>query len=251
MTRRSQQQSICADNALLLSDVHLSASHPDITTRFLDCLQTQLQGVEQLFILGDLFEVWIGDDAIDALADRVRTNLAAIAAAGVSIYFIHGNRDFLLGADYAETAGMQLLDDPSIVRSGPEHILLAHGDAWCVDDHAYQALRRQLRDPAWQTQFLTLPVVQRLAMARQARDASRRHTSAADTAIMDVHAATVAQVFHDHDVATIIHGHTHRPADHNHDGCTRHVLGDWHAHSSWLRLRAGALSRHGPVIADA
>jgi len=242
---------ICADNALLLSDVHLSAARPDITARFLACLQTQLAGVEQLFILGDLFEFWIGDDAIDALANQVSASLAEIAATGVSISFMHGNRDFLLGADYAHAAGMQLLPDPTVVVSGHERVLLAHGDAWCIDDHAYQALRQQVRDANWQAQFLALPIVQRLAMAQQARDASRAHTQQADMEIMDVNDTVVAGVFREHAVATIIHGHTHRPADHEANGCRRHVLGDWYQHSSWLRLQNGSINRHGEVISTA
>jgi len=242
---------ICADNALLLSDVHLSAARPDITARFLACLQTHLAGVEQLFILGDLFEFWIGDDAIDALANQVSASLAEIAATGVSISFMHGNRDFLLGADYAHTAGMQLLPDPTVVVSGHERVLLAHGDAWCIDDHAYQALRQQVRDANWQAQFLALPIAQRLAMAQQARDASRTHTQQADMEIMDVNDTVVAGVFREHAVATIIHGHTHRPADHEANGCRRHVLGDWYQHSSWLRLQNGSINRHGEVISTA
>lgn len=255
MISHAKPDLICADNALLLSDVHLSTARPDITTRLLACLQTQLRDVEQLFILGDLFEVWIGDDAADALAHQLSSRLAAIAASGVHIYFMHGNRDFLLGTTYADAAGMQLLADPCVVQSGEQRLLLAHGDAWCVDDHAYQALRRQLRDPAWQVQFLALPQTQRHAMAQQARDASQAHTSQAhnnqtSTDIMDVNAATVAQVFREHAIATIIHGHTHRPAEHDHDGCKRHVLGDWHQHDSWLRLRNGQLKRHGQVISS-
>jgi len=250
LTSTSNNSAICADNALLLSDVHLSAAHAGITARFLHCLEHQLQGVDQLFILGDLFEFWIGDDAADDLAVRVSSSLASIAEAGVQIYFMHGNRDFLLGADYAASAGMQLLADPTIVQSGNQRILLAHGDAWCIDDRAYQALRQQVRDPVWQAEFLALPATQRHAMAQQARDASHTHTSQASMKIMDVNAATVAQVFQEYDIACMIHGHTHRPADHKHGACVRHVLGDWFQHSSWLRLRHGQLNRHGSVMAD-
>ena len=240
-----------ADNALLLSDVHLSAARPDISERFLHCLRQQLQGVDQLFILGDLFELWIGDDAADALADELGSSLAAIAATGVQIHFMHGNRDFLLGTQYAAKAGMELLPDPSIVVSGQRRILLAHGDAWCTDDLPYQALRRQVRDPAWQREFLALSPAQRLAMAQQARDASRNHTSQASEDIMDVNPDQVAHAFAQHQVDCIIHGHTHRPADHRHAQGLRHVLGDWYQHSSWLRLRAGELSRHGRVLTSA
>jgi UDP-2,3-diacylglucosamine hydrolase len=250
LTSTSNQPAICADNALLLSDVHLSAAQADITARFLHCLKHQLQGVDQLFILGDLFEFWIGDDAADALADRVSASLACIAGSGVQIYFMHGNRDFLIGEQYAAAAGMQLLPDPTIVDSGGQRMLLAHGDAWCIDDHAYQALRQQVRDPAWQAEFLALPATQRYAMAQQARDASRTHTSQARMEIMDVNAATGAQVFQDYEVDCMVHGHTHRPADHNHQGCMRHVLGDWYQHSSWLRLHHGSLNRHGSLMTD-
>lgn len=236
------------DNAVLLSDVHLGAEHPQITNRFLHCLQHDLLGSEHLFILGDLFEAWIGDDATDAIADRIKPALSALAEQGLKIWFMHGNRDFLLGERYADAAGMRLLPDPCFVTSGQRRLLLAHGDAWCTDDLPYQALRQQVRDPQWQAGFLALPIDQRLAMARQARAASSAHTSTAADEIMDVNPQAIADVFSTHAVDAIIHGHTHRPADHCHGEQRRHVLGDWYQHSSWLRLQHGRIVRHGNTI---
>ncbi|MBS7456530.1 UDP-2,3-diacylglucosamine diphosphatase [Coralloluteibacterium stylophorae] len=233
---------------LFVSDLHLDPARPEITALFLRFLQEEAAGADALYLLGDLFEAWIGDDDPAPLGAEVASGLGAVADAGVPVYFMHGNRDFLLGRDYAARAGMRLLPDPAVVMLYGHPTLLTHGDALCSDDHAYQAFRAQTRDPAWRERFLAQPLAARQAFARQAREASRQHQAtvgggAAD--ITDVTPDTVAALFSRYGVDRVIHGHTHRPAVHTLevDGrtCTRIVLGDWFEQGSVLRVDADRL----------
>ncbi len=235
-------------NAILLSDVHLSEQAPDITRRFVDFLTTQTQTIENLFILGDLFEVWIGDDAPGTLGLQIAAELNALAKQGIDIYFMPGNRDFLIGPHYAQQAGMQLLEDPCTVQFNQKTILLAHGDAWCTDDIEYQKFRAHRLQPETQQAFLAMPVEQRLAFAQNARDASQKHTANSAESIMDVNPDVVDHIFHTHGIDTIIHGHTHRPADHQHGNHHRMVLGDWYSDNSWLEINSDGIHRHGPTL---
>ncbi len=236
-------------HALLLSDVHLSLEAPDITRRFLHFLSTQTSQARALYILGDLFEVWIGDDAPGELGMQIAAALRQLARQGKSIHFMHGNRDFLLSEHYARQAGMQLLDDPCVVYFNEQPVLLSHGDAWCTDDVEYQQFRAQRSQPQTQAQFLQRPVAERLAFAKNARDASREHTRNSAADIMDVNPDAIEQAFSEHDISTIIHGHTHRPADHQYaDERQRIVLGDWYQHASWLSIDADGIHRHGVTI---
>lgn len=235
-------------NALLLSDVHLSEQAPDITRRFVDFLPTQTQTIQSLFILGDLFEVWIGDDAPGELGLQIAIELKKLSAQGISIYFMPGNRDFLIGQHYAQQAGMQILSDPCIVQFDQQSILLAHGDAWCTDDTEYQKFRTHRLQPETQQAFLAMPIEQRLAFAKNARDASQKHTQNSADSIMDVNPDVVDSIFNTHGIGTIIHGHTHRPADHQHGSHQRMVLGDWYTHNSWLKINSEGIHRHGPTL---
>lgn len=226
---------------LFISDLHLEDSRPRMTELLLSLLAGQAREADALYILGDLFEYWIGDDVLSPTAEAVAGGTRALAKSGVPVYFMHGNRDFLLGPEYAGQAGMEILPDPVVVDFYGTPTLLCHGDTLCTDDHAYQAFRRQVRDPEWQKVFLARAPEERAAVARQARDASRQHTSSASMEIMDVNEDAVKRALEQHGVRHMIHGHTHRPAFHAlelDDGtsCQRIVLADWYDDGSLLRV---------------
>jgi UDP-2,3-diacylglucosamine hydrolase len=228
---------------LFISDLHLDDSRPDITAALLALLQGRARDADALYVLGDLFEAWIGDDDDHELARIVADGFAALGAHGVPIHFMHGNRDFLLGADYARRAGLRLLGETEIVDLYGTPTLLLHGDTLCTADTGYLNFRAQVRDPRWQQGFLAQPLAARHAFAAQARARSRAHTQSAAMEIMDVTPDAVADAFRAHGVQRMIHGHTHRPAIHapvDVDGhaCQRIVLGDWHRHGSVLDVDA-------------
>lgn len=224
--------------SLFVSDLHLDPARPGITGLFLDFLAGRARGAEALYILGDLFEAWVGDDDPAPPHSEVAEGLAALAAAGTEIRFMAGNRDFLLGDAYAARAGMQRLEEPVRLELGGVPTLLLHGDVLCTDDADYQAFRRTVRDPAWQREFLARPLPERRALAGDARAESRRRGAAKAPEIMDVNQDAVVRTFRDYGVRRMIHGHTHRPATHRFeiDGmpCERIVLGDWYEQGSVL-----------------
>ena len=234
---------------LFISDLHLDPSRPAITELFLDFLRGEARQAEALYILGDLFEAWIGDDTPSSAADAVALALREVSDAGVPVYFIRGNRDFLLGNDYAARAGMRILPDPSVIQLYGKPVLLQHGDLLCTDDVAYQAFRAQTRDPAFIAQFLSQSLQARVAFAQKARAASQAHQSemkqddkATFETVTDVAPAEVVATFLRYGVDTMIHGHTHRPAIHSvnagEHSFTRIVLGDWYEQGSVLRVDA-------------
>jgi UDP-2,3-diacylglucosamine hydrolase len=225
--------------ALFISDLHLSAEHADTVAAFLAFLQGPAREAGSLFILGDLFEYWAGDDDIDAPFNRdMCAALKALSATGVELFYMTGNRDLLAGDDFARTTGMRLLHDPSLLVLGEQRILLSHGDALCTDDHAYQAYRQQVRDPAWQAGFLSQPLAARKAFIESLRKQSETAKQEKALTIMDVNTAAVDALLRGNGLPVLIHGHTHRPARHLHqvDGheCVRWVLSDWHGHATWL-----------------
>ena len=230
-----------------ISYLHIDATSPEITQQFLTLLEEEARGAEALYILGDLFESWVGDDAPDAAQTAAIAGIRSLTAAGVPCFVMHGNRDFLLGSRFCALSGAHILSDPVIVTLYGEPVLAMHGDALCTDDRAYQRLRATVRDPGWQGQFLALSVAGRRALAGAARAGSQAHTAAMENNITDVNAASVALVLRAAAVATLLHGHTHRPAIHalSVDGraCTRIVLGDWHTQGSLLRW-----DRNGPEL---
>jgi len=221
---------------LFISDLHLCDQQPDTTRSFLQFCQNQARDARALYILGDFFEYWLGDDALDKTASAAQTALRDLSEAGTEVFFMAGNRDFLLGQDYASSCGMTLLNEPHIIRLNDEPVLLVHGDAECTDDIPYQQIRKQFRDPNWQQQFLSMPIAKRIEFAQQAREASREHTQSSDQMIMDVNPQAIEALFEEHGVNTLIHGHTHRPAIHEHGDKKRLVLGDWHHQISYLRF---------------
>jgi UDP-2,3-diacylglucosamine hydrolase len=225
--------------AIFISDLHIDASRPAITEQFLSFLAAEARDADALYILGDLFESWIGDDAADPAQSAAIAGIRALTAAGVSCFVMHGNRDFLLAGQFCSMSGAEILPDPLIVTLYGEPVLVMHGDALCTDDRAYQRLRATVRDADWQRRFLALPVAARRALAGAARVGSRAHTAAVEYAITDVNADSVALALRSAGTATLLHGHTHRPAIHalEIDGraCTRIVLGDWYDQGSLLR----------------
>ncbi|MET0755380.1 MAG: UDP-2,3-diacylglucosamine diphosphatase [Pseudoxanthomonas sp.] len=235
---------------LFISDLHLDSTRPAITGLFGRFLQREAKSAEALYILGDLFEAWVGDDDPSEVGAYVAAGLSEVADAGVPVYFIRGNRDFLVGADYALRAGFRILPDPAVVMLYGKPVVLMHGDLLCSDDVAYQAFRTQTRNPAWQAQFLAQPLQARLAFAAQARAASQAHQAKLREGgndvrfetVTDVTAATVEATFARFGIDTMIHGHTHRPAVHelrvDGRGCRRIVLGDWYEQGSVLRVDA-------------
>ncbi len=239
---------------LFISDLHLDPERPRITELFVHFLRGEARQADALYILGDLFEAWVGDDDPSEVGATVAEEIRALVDAGVPVYFMHGNRDFLLGADYARRAGMTLLPDPSVILLHGKPVLLMHGDLLCTDDVAYQQFRAQVRDPRWQAQFLSQPLPARLAFARQAREASARHQSGLKDegtmeTITDVAPTTVALTLHRFGIPTLIHGHTHRPAVHTLDlegsSAERIVLGDWYEQGSVLRADAHGMRLAG------
>ena len=229
-------------STLFISDLHLDPDRPDITALFAAFLEGEARRAEALYILGDLFEAWVGDDDPSEAGTVVAEKLQALTASGVPVYFIRGNRDFLLGDLYAARCGMSLLDDPCVIDLYGTPTLLLHGDLLCTDDTAYQQFRSQTRTPQWQAQFLSQPLAARLAFAEQARAASKvrygeLQASGQSETITDVTPATVQAWFDQHGVTRMIHGHTHRPAIHDEGaGNTRIVLGDWYTQGSVLRV---------------
>lgn len=240
-------------STLFISDLHLDPARPEITRVFGQLLDGEARDADALYILGDLFEAWVGDDDPSEAGAEVANVLRGVADAGVPVYFIRGNRDFLVGADYAQRAGFRILPDPAVVVLYGKPVLLMHGDLLCTDDTAYQAFRAQTRAPDWQAQFLSQPLPARLAFAAQARAASQARQSrmigqdrGQFETVTDVTPAAVSTMFSHYGVDTLIHGHTHRPAVHNLrvDGrdCRRIVLGDWYEQGSVLRVDDGQYS---------
>ena len=180
---------------LFISDLHLDGARPEIAAQFTAFLETRAREARALYILGDLFEAWVGDDDQDPAKERVCQGLRALAARGVACFALHGNRDFLLGEGFSERSGCRLLTDPVVAQFDGEQVLLTHGDALCTDDHPYQELRSMVRSRDWRQRFLALPRSHRELLADEARAGSRRHTSRTVPYIMDVNAGAVAAAF--------------------------------------------------------
>ena len=237
---------------LFISDLHLDPERPQITCLFGEFIDGEARGADALYILGDLFEAWVGDDDPSETGAFVADKLRALADSGVPVYFQHGNRDFLLGCDFARRAGVELLPENAVVVLYGKPVLLMHGDTLCTGDIAYQTFRAQTREPAWRAQFLEQPLAARLAFAAQARAASQQRQQAMkqeDRAqfetVTDVTPAAVLETFARYGIDTMIHGHTHRPAIHDLDvggrSRKRVVLGDWYTQGSVLRVDANGM----------
>jgi UDP-2,3-diacylglucosamine hydrolase len=234
-------------HTLFISDLHLGAGTAQANTALLRFLREIAPGADALYVLGDLFEYWIGDDALgQPFEGGIARAFRALSDAGVRVYFMRGNRDFLVGARFARECGMTILEDPALVDLHGTPTLLMHGDTLCTDDVEYQRFRRKVRNPLVQRLFLALPHAMRGWIARNLRGKSAQAKQGKAMAIMDVAPATVESVLRRHGRPRLIHGHTHRPARHEHtvDGvaCERWVLADWYEHGSYLRCDASGCS---------
>jgi UDP-2,3-diacylglucosamine hydrolase len=243
---------------LFISDLHLDGERPDITTQFLEFLEREARQAQALYILGDLFEAWIGDDDPDPDKRRVIEALRALTNSGVPVYLIHGNRDFLIGRRFARETGVKLLADGTPIDLYGRRVLLMHGDTLCIDDPDYQRLRRIVRNPAVQFILRRLSLRRRQELAARMRAGSKKHIESMDRSkpqIMDVNQEEVRRTFEREHVDFIVHGHTHRPAVHQvpvgDHVATRIVLGDWYEQGSVLRwtqqgFALDALTRDSP-----
>lgn len=230
-------------NTLFISDLHLCGARPAITGLFLDFLRHRVRTADALYILGDLFEYWIGDEAVGQEEFRAVTRgLRELTTGGTPVYVMHGNRDFLMADGFENATGCRLLPDPTRIDLHGTPTLLMHGDSLCTDDVEYMAFRAQVRNPAWQREFLGISVAERDRIVRDFREISRNSTASKKPEIMDVNQKAVEAVMHEHGVLRMIHGHTHRPKEHvfTLDGhpARRMVLGDWYEQGSVLSVDA-------------
>jgi len=223
---------------LFIADLHLDGARPHIIERFIEFLRLQASGSNALYILGDLYEYWLGDDAPAAELQPTITALAALTGRGVPVYFIHGNRDFLIGHEFARQSGCRLLPDTAVIDLFGEPTLIMHGDTLCTDDTAYQSFRSKIRHPLTRRILLSLSANMRRGIASRLRGRSREATVGKRPEIMDVNAQAVEDAMTRHSVRRLIHGHTHRPAQHDliigNARATRYVLGDWYEQGSVL-----------------
>jgi len=219
---------------LFIADLHLCQEEPAITAGFLHFLRDQARDCSELYILGDLFEAWIGDDDPAPLHQQVAQALSALP---IPVYFIHGNRDFLVGQHFAHRAGMQLLSEEVVLERFGQRLVIMHGDTLCTDDVGYLKFRKKVHNPWVQWLFLRLPLALRLKIARKMREGSQRSHQSKDMAIMDVNHHAVVEVMQRHQAKLLVHGHTHQPAIHSVPevaaNAKRAVLGAWH-HEGWM-----------------
>ena len=224
---------------LFISDLHLEADRPEIGEQFLAFLDKEAADAEALYILGDFFEYWVGDDDPDEYYASIKHSLRAFTDTGVPVYFMHGNRDFMIGERFAAETGVTILPDPFALELYGKSVLLSHGDALCTDDTEYQQMRAMTRNPEWQAMMLAKPLEERIAIAKQARARSQERNAALSEEIMDVNPDAVNQVISEYGVEILLHGHTHRPAIHNVEVddriAKRVVLGDWYDQGSVVR----------------
>ena len=227
---------------LFISDLHLDAERPDIGAQFLEFMDGDACAADALYILGDLFESWVGDDDPNPHYAQMKSAIRKLADAGVPVFFMHGNRDFMIGDQFAAETGVTILPDPTVVEIHGAKVLLSHGDLLCTDDHEYQQIRAMTRDPQWQAMMLAKPLEERLAIASAARVKSQQRNATLAEDIMDVNQAAVAALMAEHEVDLLLHGHTHRPAVHHFtrgkEEATRIVLGDWYDQGSVVRWNA-------------
>ena len=230
-------------HCLFISDLHLCDSRPHITAAFIDFLEHTAVKAQALYILGDLFEYWAGDDAIEIGAQQASIDALRRLTKNIPVFFMAGNRDFLIGDGFTKATGITILPDPCLMMLYGKPVLLSHGDALCTDDTAYQAFRTEVRSHTWQSQFISQPLVNRIAFIEQLRIKSEQEKSTKSMQIMDVNTAAVENLLKQYDYPPFfIHGHTHRPATHIHrltgHTCERWVLGDWYEQGSYLMLNA-------------
>ena len=219
-----------------ISDLHLSDKHPELTQAFFVFLNESKEACTHLYILGDLFEAWIGDDDDTPLYQEIKKALLTFTTNGPETFFIHGNRDFLIGKSFAEDTGITILPDPYSLDINGQNVVLSHGDFLCTDDTDYIAFRDQVRTEAWQSNFLQKDLTERKEIAASMRDASQEATAEKSKTITDVNTAAVENFIAEHNPNLFIHGHTHRPDIHDINSSKRIVLGDWGADGWFLSI---------------
>lgn len=223
---------------LFVSDLHLAEDRPATTERFARFLAEAVPGADALYILGDLFEYWVGDDGLSLPFPAQVAGLLRQGARAAPAFFMHGNRDFMVASRFCAETGIRLIDDPTVIDLYGARALLMHGDTLCTGDRAYLEFRAQVRDPAWQAAALARPLEERVAIAKGMRSRSEGAKGGKDEVIMDVAPEAVERVFAESGCALLIHGHTHRPARHEHEAggrrCVRWVLPDWYGDGGWL-----------------
>ena len=210
-----------------ISDLHLEQNKPHLTKAFENFINSKVNSHDELFILGDFFEQWIGDDNEDNFIKGIKNILKLKTAEGLKIYFMHGNRDFLIGDKFCNDVGAKLLEDPFIFNLNEKKIMLMHGDSLCTDDKDYQEFRNLVRNKDWQKDFLSKDLKERKEVAKSLREISSLENKTKDEAIMDVNQDEVLRIIENHSIDVLIHGHTHRPDIHDENGVPRMVLGDW------------------------
>jgi len=237
--------------ALFISDLHLQPSQPLTAAAFFAFLEERAMAAQSLYLLGDVFEYWAGDDDLaEPFHQQIVHALRRVADAGVKVYWIAGNRDFLVSHGFAAAAGLTLLQEPHVIEAAGQRVTLVHGDAQCTGDSAYMAFRAQVRDPAWQQQFLAMPLAQRKGIIAGMREGSRQAHASKAMHIMDVAPAAVDALFAASASDIIIHGHTHRPAMHQDGAKRRYVLPDWEPDADpprggWIGIASdGTITRH-------
>ncbi len=230
---------------LFISDLHLEPDRPDISLAFFSFLEKYATKAQALYILGDFFNVWLGDDHRTDLSIQVAEKLNALSQSGVSIKLMHGNRDFLMGENFAQSCGAELIEEPCLLEAFNETLLLMHGDVLCTLDHDYMSFRNMVRNPDWQQEFLNRSIDERIAFASEARKQSQTMSSNKAADIMDVTPEAVSGIMQSHNVLTLIHGHTHRPAIHDlAESGKRMVLGDWDDGAWYISWTQEQLSLH-------
>lgn len=224
---------------LFISDLHLEAGRPEIGVQFLDFLSGEARDADTLYILGDLFEVWLGDDDPNPYYAGMKAAIRELVDSGIPVFFMHGNRDFMIGDEFATETGVTILQDPELIDLHGEKVLLSHGDALCTDDVEYQRFRTMTRNPEWQAMMRAKTIQERIAHALEARQGSMEHGESLDDEITDVNQGAVEALIRKHGVDILLHGHTHRPAIHEvrlgDRTATRIVLGDWFEQGSVVR----------------
>jgi UDP-2,3-diacylglucosamine hydrolase len=231
------------DHCLFISDLHLCESRPQITESFIGFLNSHAKNAQALYILGDFFEYWAGDDAIEIGTHNAIIEALKALTQSTKVFLMHGNRDFLIGENFEKATGAKLLADPSLLKLYGKSVLLSHGDQLCTDDISYQKFRQEVRSTHWQHNFLSQPLESRIAYIEQLRTKSEQEKSTKSMQIMDVNSQAVGQILRQFNTPQLfIHGHTHRPKMHIHhvdeNVCERWVLGDWYEQGSYLMLDA-------------
>jgi len=232
---------------LFISDLHLEAGKPEIGRQFLEFLEGEARDADAVYILGDLFESWVGDDDPNPHYADMKSAIRSLVDAGVPVFFMHGNRDFMISTQFAEETGVTILDDPKTIELHGDKVMLSHGDALCIDDKQYQQVRLMTRNPEWQAMMRAKPLAERIAFAENARRESQAYFDSVGEDIMDVNQDAVVGTFRNRNIDILLHGHTHRPAIHEIDlggrVGRRIVLGDWFEQGSVVRW-----DEHGPRL---